>query len=166
MMILLSVMQISFISGLPFQMSNLNLILVILVLMLGFGDLYFVMWWSFGLGLVLDVFSFLPFGTHLIALPIAVYIAYFLLNNFFTNRSLYTFLALGAISTLVYELFLQLTNFLLNINNGDFSFVKSSSFWMIKLSQLEFNLLAMLIFFNLLHFLSKRLKPVFLIKKN
>jgi len=159
----LAVIQISFISGLPGAAGNLNLALVVLIFILGFGSFNFAWWWALGLGYLLEIFSFLPFGVLLISLVLAVVISQLLLNYFFTNRSLYSFLALTGLATVVYRLIIYL---LVLVLAGENLFVLTAGeFWLTLLGQLGFNLLAALFIFYLLHFLGRNFKPVFLKNK-
>lgn len=159
----LGVLQIAFISGLPGWPSNLNLVLVVLIFILGFTGLNFAVWWSVGISLMLEIFSFLPFGAYLVSLSLTVVIANFLLGYFFTNRSLYSFLALVALATLAYEL---ITNFitLIFIANNKYFFLAEPGFWVSILEQIVLNLLFTFFIYYLIHFLGRNLRPVFLIK--
>jgi rod shape-determining protein MreD len=165
LIIALAVTQFSFISGLPHGFNNLNLILVILVYILSrFGGIDFAIWWAIGLGFLLDILSFSYFGTYLVSLSLTIVIADFLLKNFFTNRSLYSFLALTGLTTIIYEFFLNGIYHVISLIDNK-SAIISSNFWSAKLVELGLNLVATLILFYLVHSISKRLKPVFLIKE-
>jgi len=161
----LVIFQLSFISGLPLGINNLNLILVILIFILSLFSLNLALWWVIGIGLMLDMLSFMPFGVYLACLSSTIIITSFLLNHFFTNRSLYSFFALVGITTIIYELFLNVSGYLiLVISNQELSIIINTNFWLIKLYQLSLNLLATLIIFFILNFISNRFKPVFLMK--
>ncbi len=151
----LAIIQLSFISGLPAGLNNLNLILVILIFILSLVNLNTAMWWAAGAGFLLDIFSFMPFGVYLVCLFLTIASANFLLANFFTDRSLYSFLALAGLATVIYEFFLTFWDWPASLNSG---------FWIEKISQLGFNLLAVLLIFYLVHYVSNRLKPVFLMR--
>ena len=154
--------QIAFISGLPGWFNNLNLLLVVLLFILGFVSLDLALYWALGAGLVLELFSFLPFGAYLVSLVLTVVVANFLLNYFFTNRSLYSFLALAALATAIYELIIYVTVFILaEISPGEFSL--DSNFLAASFKQIGLNLLGALLIFYLIHFLLRNFKPVFLI---
>lgn len=159
----LSALQIAFISGLPGWFSSLNLILVVLIFILGFVGFEAAMWWSLGTGLLLEIFSFLPFGIYLISFCLTMAIANFLLNYFFTNRSLYSFLALTALSTLAYELLVNLAAFFFLEAGGRF-FLMRSSFWSLVLEQIILNLLFTIFLYYVVHFFSRNFRPEFLIK--
>jgi hypothetical protein len=160
--LMLAVAQIALVSGLPEPLNNLNLILVVLIFILGFASFNFAVWWTFGIGLVLEIFFFLPFGTYLISLIATIIIANILLNYFFTNRSLYSFLALAALATVVYEL---MTNFMSLIFLENKFFLTEPNFWTSGLEQIGLNLLFTVLIYYLVHFFGVNLRPVFLIKK-
>lgn len=160
--ITLAVAQISFISGLPASLNDLNLVLVILTFILGFVSFRLAAWWSLGVGLTLDVFFFLPFGTYLISLILTVVIADFLLDYFFTNRSLYSFLALVALATLAYGLIINFLS-LIFFEANKFFFLAEPNFWFLTLKQIGLNLLFTVFIYYLIHFFGSNLKPVFLI---
>ena len=108
----LFVIQLAFISGLPGWFGNLNLILVVLIYILGLSSFQAAWWWSIGLGILLDVYYFLGFGIYLLSLSSAIFLTYLLLNNFFTNRSLYSFLALTFFGSVSYKVVLYFLSFI------------------------------------------------------
>jgi hypothetical protein len=160
----LAALQVAFISGLPGWFSSLNLILAILIFILGFVSFNFALWWSVAVGFMLEIFSFSPFGVYLVGLSLTIIIANFLLNHFFTNRSLYSFLALAALATLIYELLRRFFILLFTQASGSF-FLARVDFWLLVFKQIVMNLLFTFTIYYLVHFLGKNLRPVFLIKK-
>ena len=165
LMILLLIFQVAFISGLPSVFSNINLVLVVLILVLGFSNYRSSLIWAMGIGLLLDMYFFTFFGINTIALLIALVSTNFLLENTFTNRSLYTYLALTAFASLLHEVSIVLLNllytFLFSINIPyDFS----GMFWMDELYKIVANLALVFILFYMLSFFSKRFRPMFLIR--
>ncbi|MFH1582843.1 MAG: hypothetical protein ABIB72_00795 [Candidatus Falkowbacteria bacterium] len=164
LIISLGVVQIALVSGLPGMASNLNLALVVLIFILGFSNFDFAILWTIGLGFLLEIFSFLPFGTYLFSLSLTIIIANFLLTYSFTNRSLYSFLALTGLATIIYELII---NFfvLIFIEINSFASIAVSNFWFSIIEQIGLNLLFTFIIYYIIYFLGKSLKPVFLIKK-
>ena len=156
--------QISLISGLPDLVGDLNLVLVVLIFILGFSNFDFAVWWTIGVGFLLEVFSFLPFGAYLVSLSLTLMVANFLLNYFFTNRSLYSFLALTGLATVIYELiinFYVLIFIEINLVAGS----AAGNFWFFRLEQIGLNLSLALIIYYIIYFLGRNFKPVFLIKK-
>ena len=159
----LTAIQISFISGLPGAFGDFNLILVVLVFILGFASFNLALWWAVGAGLMLEAVYFFPFGSQLISLGLTVVIANFLLNYFFTNRSLYSFLALVALATVAHKLVINFIVLLFNQTSPPL-FIFSSDFWVLLFEQMILNLLVTVFIYYLIHFFSRNLKPVFLIK--
>lgn len=163
LIISLALVQVAFISGLTGWLNNLNLLLVVLLFILGFANLDLALAWALGLGLALELFSFLPFGAYLASLALTVVAANFLLDYFFTNRSLYSFLALTGLATAIYELIIYAMVFILaEISPGEFS--PSGDFLAASFKQIGLNLLGTLLIFYIIHFLLRNFKPVFLVK--
>lgn len=165
LIICLTAIQISFIPSLPFQINHFNLILVILIFILNLYGLRTALWWSAGAGLLLDIFSFSFFGIFLISLSASVVFVYFLLKNFFTNRSLYSFLVLTVVFTIFYEMILGFLNYFISIflTAANLSFL-TMVFWQDLFYQLVFNLATVIMIFYFVNFFSNKLKPAFLLK--
>jgi len=61
-------------------------------------------------GLIMDIFSSLPFGIFLVCFFLSAVISELLLFSFFTNRSFYSVMSLGIITTIIFNiLFLVLS---------------------------------------------------------
>jgi len=163
LIVFLGAVQLALISGLPGPAGNLNLALVVLIFILGFSSFDFVVAWAVGLGFLLEIFSFLPFGAYLISFSLTIIIVSWLLNYFFTNRSLYSFLALTGLATIIYELMI---NFIVLIFVGInlLALITSDNFWYFLLEKIGLNLLFSFIIYYIIYFLGRSLKPVFLIK--
>jgi rod shape-determining protein MreD len=157
--------RLSFISALPGWFNSFNLILAIIIFILALGSLKLALWWAIGAGVLLDIFSFSPFGVFLISLCLAVVIVNFLLTNFFTNRSLYSFFALIIFFTLFYEFILNIVFYFLRLISSEAAFfMLNINFWKNLSTQIVLNLIAVLIIFYAINFASNRLKPAFLAK--
>ena len=169
LIVLLALVQISFINSLPKVASSLNLILIILIFLLILTNFKLALIWAVSLGYLLDLFSFYPFGIYLVSLSLTIVIAHFLLTNFFTNRSLYSFLALVAIATINYEIFINSITYLINLTSSNTSSYQiinfNYHFWQIKCWELGSNLLITIFLFYLISFIGKSLRPVFLAKQ-
>lgn len=165
LVIILALIQFSLISGLPAGLENLNLVLVVLIFALSLYSLESALWQAVGVGLILDIFSFLPFGVFLVSLFLSCLAANFLLVNFFTNRSFYSFLALTAITSFFYGLIFNLINHFFQFDLVEKTFfIFNPSFWQAFVFQMIFNLISVIIIFYMVNFLSKKLKPAFLEK--
>ncbi len=127
-------------------------------------NLDYALWWAIGLGFILDNFSFSIFGIHIISLILFAIIANFLLVHFFTNRSLYSYLALISLSTIIYEIFITAAYYTISRLSGLNQFIFTAYFFTGKIYELILNLLITVVLFYLLNYMSKKLKPVFLLK--
>lgn len=162
----LASIQFSFISGLPAWFNSLNIILIALIFVLSLYGIDTAFWWAIGAGFFMDIFSFSPYGIYLAGLCLATIAAYFLLNNFFTNRSLYSFLALTFMTTILYELVLNFLDFLIKSFFADnVYFFMKKAFWLGLVSQIALNLIFVIIIFYFINLTSNKLKPAFLVKK-
>ncbi|GEM_PF-192305 len=166
LIIALSAVQLSFISSLPGYLNDLNLILVVLVFVLGLGGLNQALWWAVGAGVLLDIFSFYPFGVFLIGLSLSVMAVNLLLTNFFTNRSLYSFFGLTIFFTLFYNLILNTFFYFLSPVGAETAlFVFDVKFWTNLFARVAVNMAAALIVFYIVNFAGNKLKPAFLEKQ-
>ncbi len=162
----LFILQYAFISGLPWWFANINLILIFLIFILGMGKINIAFWWMFGLGLLLEIFSFMPFGIIFISLGLAFILAYILLINFFADKTLYSFLAITLITTMLYEFLLYLLNYLVGfVARSNVNFAVDARFFLQKFEGLILNLLLVVMAYYVINYLSRNLKPVFLIRK-
>jgi len=165
LILFLVVTQLAFVSGLPAWLSNLNVVLVVLIMILGFGSFRNALLGAIIVGAFLDMFSFSLFGLNIFVLLMSVLLANFLLENVLTNRSLYTFLALIFSVSLLHELLIFVSVFLLAVFFGRSLMLDlSSGFWMDELSKITVNLILTFILFHVISFFNKRFKPMFLIR--
>lgn len=156
--------QIFLISSLPSLAGDLNLVLVVLIFILGFLNFNFAVWWSLGIGFLLEIFSFQPFGAYLFSLSLTIIIANFFLNYFFTNRSLYSFLALTGLATMIFEFIFSFLGSIFS-QVSSFAWITAGDFWFFLFKQAGLNLLSAFIIYYIIHILGRNLKPVFLLKK-
>lgn len=163
---LIALFQIGFVKALPIWFSEVNLILLVLVFFLGFDRLKTVLFWGAGMGIIYDLYAFVFFGVHTMSLLITIFLAYFLMVNFLTNRSLYSFLVLTSFTIFCFEFFsFIIINISSLIFNQEFLFVFNKAFFLYKMYGLFLNLFLMSIFLYLFNFFSPKFKPVFLRKK-
>lgn len=165
LLFLLFIFQMAFVSGLPSWFSNINAVLVVLTLIMGFGDLKTSLVWAVILGTFLDMYSFSVFGLNIFCLALALLAANFLLENLLTNRSLYSILALVAIASLVFQLAsLAIVSLYGLFSPGGIGLELSIHFFLDELSKVIGNMLLAFILFHVLSFISKRFRPMFLIR--
>lgn len=166
-MLFLSIFQVAFISALPGWFNNINFLILVLVFILSLKGFAYSFWWAFGAGFILEIYSFLPFGVYVFSLCSAIMFANFLLINFFTNRSLYSYLAISSVAIFIYEFFLYFSNLLIRyFASSNFIFNINKNFFWDKISVLMINVLVMTILFYVINFINKNFKPVFLIKSS
>lgn len=166
LIVISSLIQFSFISILPFGLDNFNFALVALIVILLVSSFSTSLWWAIGVGFLLDIYSFLPFGVYLACFFFTVLVANFLLVNFFTDRSLYSFLALIFLSSICFNfLFYSFIYFLEIFGVTSAVVVLGRIFWINLTWQIFFNTLAVFILFYVVNFVSQRLRPVFLKRK-
>ncbi|RMD59399.1 hypothetical protein D6821_01315 [Candidatus Parcubacteria bacterium] len=153
--------QVAFIAELPLGLANINLVLVVLVVLLILGKESTVWAWAIALGAVEDIYSFYPFGKHLIGMIAALLVARVLLHRFFTNRSLYAFIALGTVAVVCFFVFGY--GWVAGIY---FLAGKQFAAWRLLGERLIGGVLAnallMVVAFYILNYLSLNFKPVFL----
>lgn len=163
--VFLVAVQLSFISGLPSGLNNLNLVLVALIFILAVSGLKFSVWWAIAAGLFMDMLSFLPFGTYLLSLVVIAFLIDFSLHGLFTNRSLYTFMALTALATFSYSVLIKLASYIMHFLSGsEFYLILNKAFWINELNQLVLNIVLTAVVFYFFNLLTVKLKPVFLIR--
>jgi cell shape-determining protein MreD len=167
LVIALVIFQIAFISATPVWLRELNLIIVFLVLSLEWSGGYKTIWWFLLIGLLYDIYFPLRFGFFIILWPMIFLFAAFLAKNFFTNRSLYSFLGITFFATVFYYLVYNVSFYFADFFSGGKSalFLLVKNFWLRLGDGLIVNILAVIILFYSTNLISDRLKPVFIIKK-
>lgn len=159
----LVVFQLGFIKGLPGWLNSVNLMLVVLVFLTSLSGFRAAFAWAVGMGLLLDIYSYIFFGAHILILAACAYLLHFLIVNFFTNRSLYAFLALIFFGFLGYEILLFSFSYLahvLGVAGPDWNFGRN--FWWHELQGVITNGALVLLVFYALNIISNTFKPVFL----
>lgn len=73
----------------PYPLNQLNVVLISLMWLAFYTDQKIVIWLSLLLGLLMELFSALPFGIYLIVIIITIAALRFGLKRIFTNRSIY-----------------------------------------------------------------------------
>lgn len=167
LIIFVTIFQLAFVNNLPAWLSQFNLIIIILIFARELGSSKKIIWWFLLIGFLFDIYSPLFFGFFLIFWPVVFLFYSILSSSFFTNRSLYSFLGLTIFTTLFYYSFLHLGFYLLKVFSGGgvVFFLLVKNFYLNLLFGICLNLIAVLIIFYLINFISNKLKPVFLFKK-
>ncbi|MFH1744832.1 MAG: rod shape-determining protein MreD [bacterium] len=161
-LITLTALQLSFLNSLPRPFGNFSLVIIVLIFMLGLRDDWLAIWWAAGVGVLFDFFSFYPFGIYIVSFSAMILLTKFLLVNFITNRSLYSFLTLCLFAGFIYKFFVYLLIFLLFfLEKKDFPFIMDKSFFFSEFIFLAINSVGVAIIFYLLSKAVKKLRPAF-----
>lgn len=107
------IIQLSIAGSLDGFFSGINFVLFYLVYVFIFYDIETSLIVGIFSGFFLDFFSFYFFGVYSLSIVVTIFIANFFLLNFFTNKSIYSFLALGLFFCFFYYL---ISGFLIYIN--------------------------------------------------
>ncbi len=89
---------------------------VILTFILFIFDYKLALFWGIGIGFLLDIFSTLPFGSHLIILFLIVLFLYLLTKHLITKRSFLSILILTLMATFLYDILLYFIKLLIRSN--------------------------------------------------
>ena len=158
LIIAICILQVSLFSIWRHPLNNLNLVLVLIIFVTVIVDYRRGLWWAFGAGLFLELFSNLNFGIITISLLTTTIILNLLFNVLFTNRSLYSLLILAFLGNLSYNLIITLGE-LLKFNLSTLITLK----YLYQISWgVILNLTTLTIIFLVFNFLTKKLKSVFL----
>ncbi len=162
LILVVAILQISFVVNLPIFLSYLILPILVFIFLLVFFNLEMTLFWGIGFGIIFDIFYFSIFGLYLFVYFLTILVINFLLKNFFTNRSLYSMLALtifAVLANFIFSLiFIFLSGFILQTQVMHFNLI----FLYPLFKQLLVNIPAMILLFYLINYLSQGFKPVFL----
>ncbi len=113
--------------------------------------------------MLLDFYSFLPFGVFIVLfISLSVFI-YLLSDRVFTNRSLYSFWALTFFATIFCRfLFEFLRYFSKSFVSQTELLLLHNDFWISLGEAIAVNLILMLVLFYIFNFVSNRFRPVFI----
>ena len=157
----LVILQVTFLSAFGAYFAGFNLVLAGLIFLFFLVDFAKIVFFIIFAGILLDLYSSLPFGIFLVSLFVAAIISEIIIFNFLTHRSFYSVLSLGLIATLCFNssfLILVTAAYLLGLS--DFSI--SGGFWLELIYQIiNIGLLLTAMFF-LTNSLSKKFKPNFI----
>lgn len=98
-LIVLGVIQVSFLSTWPAPVNSVNLLLALVIFITVLLSYEQALAWGFGAALFLELFSVLPFGVTTVSMLATIVAMNALFKNFFTNRSFYSLLLLGYFGT-------------------------------------------------------------------
>lgn len=161
--VFLVIWQRSFIVALPGWLKYLNTPLVVLIFILVLSGAVSAGWWAAGVGAVMDIYSFTPFGVFTLVFLLTIIGSNFLFQRFLTNRSLYSFLVLILFATFFYEFLLGVSDHLIiSLGSNPGIFIFNKGFWSALGRQIMTNAGATFLIFYLFNFISNRFRPVFI----
>lgn len=159
----LIVLQFTFISSIsfPFNLINLPLLLLILIVILGKKNNY--LYFAFLIGFVFAVFSFDFFPLYIIIFLLTAITSRYLQLSFFTNRSIYSFIVITAFATVIFNFSYQLIDYIINTyqNSSNF-FLTQSWFWQALGYKLVLHSIIIILLFYIINFTTRRLRPYLL----
>jgi cell shape-determining protein MreD len=159
----LTIIQYSFIETLPFWLGHTNILIVALIFTMSLKGRNYAFFWGGGIGLLFDIYSFLPFGIFTFLFIAVTAFIYLLSNSFFTNRSLYSFWALTFFATFFFRFVFESLRYFLNFFNSEASlFLLQKDFWLTLGEGIIMNLFLMMVLFYIFNFVSNRFRPVFI----
>jgi len=157
----LILLQLAVEGNLNFFGGRVNLSLVVLIILINLADISWVVAFSVATGLLLDVYSGLPFGILTASLFLSGVVLKLLFLNFFTNFSFYSLLLLGLIAVIAYNLiFIAIIGSIYFAGWSDY--LPRTDYMFKVLWQIGTTEAIMAAAYYLINPLSRRFRPVFL----
>ncbi|PIR95009.1 hypothetical protein COT95_01035 [Candidatus Falkowbacteria bacterium CG10_big_fil_rev_8_21_14_0_10_37_6] len=165
--VILFLLQNSFLPAAPSFFQHANIILVYCVLLLLISNVNFSLYNALLLGLLMDIYSPNLFGANIFSLLAAVFLSYIFFRQFFTDKSVYTFIFLISIATIFFNIFYSAIVFVANFITVEFDFAEffAKRFFLGIFYSIVLNNILTALAFYVVSYFSTRLKP-FLIKIN
>ncbi|MBU2235922.1 hypothetical protein KKA01_02575 [Patescibacteria group bacterium] len=165
MIIAVLTIQLSFIDPFTTGIAPISIILLLIALLAFRLEIIPLLWWSFGIGAIHEIFSILPFGTFTIITVLTATALYFLLNNVLTNKSLFPFVLLAIVGSAIYNLLLLLASTVFYaMNSIEVSLYQVPNLWTGILQQALINGAAAFVLFLLIRLLTRRFQNQFLVR--
>jgi len=153
-LLVVTILQLAWINQWPDAWPQPDLILVTLIFWLFAVGWSETKWWVAGTAAILGVTSFYPLALYVILWLLLFYCLYYLLVKIFTNKSIYSLIALMVLGTVGQYLGLMLLS-------HDWS---APLWWLIFSKKIIANALVTGIIYYLLRWRDKRLVPFFMVK--
>lgn len=109
LILLITILQLSLLPFLDF-LTHLNLTLCSIIF-ITLANYWQGLWWALGAGLILDLYSSLPFGSLTLILLLTTILINFIFKKLFTHRTFPALLSLGLIATLFYQITFLILNY-------------------------------------------------------
>ncbi|HPT08126.1 MAG TPA: hypothetical protein PLE28_00280 [bacterium] len=130
--------------------ARCDLILFFIIWLFIFRDFKVSILFSFIIGIIMDIFSFYPFGLYTFSFLLTIVLANFFWQNLFTNRSIYSFLVVSLFITIFYNLFSYFLIYLVNKNSLGISWF-GGNFWLNLLLEIVWMFFGVIISFYFLN---------------
>lgn len=151
---------------LPYPFNNFDFLIIILVFVLFIFNKRLALLLALGLGLIMDFYYFPSIGINLAAFFITLLLTDFLLVNFFTDKSLYSLLALVSSAYLTFYSVFYFFNYLVSLfTKSGLPVIFNRYFFVSRVYGWLLSLLTVSIVFYIFNYISKRYQPFFLTKK-
>lgn len=151
----LFLLQVGFISALPYPLNSLNLVLSVIIFFTVLINYQTALWLAFISGVFLDLFSPLFWGAVTGAFLLTVILTNLVFNYIFTNRSIYSLMVLALFGTFINAFVISFFIFYA----ADYY---QLAWFKIFLWQPLFNLIFLVVLFQAVNFTTKKFKSVFL----
>lgn len=145
--------------SLPYPISQTNILLAGLLLFLFINESGSVVWLAFFLHLLVEPYSISPYGIILFSGTIALLIAYWGYKYLFSNKSLFTVIALSIISISIYRLIYLFLLVFIRLTSSEGTNILFSS---VIISYLWETIFTSIVVALLYIFIIKVVKPVFM----
>lgn len=156
----IAVIQITFMGSFGDYFASFNLLLSIIIILLFLIDFKWVVYFTIISGLVLDIYSSLPFGIFMFSMFFSISISYFLLLNFFTNRSFYSVIFVGLSAILSFNVIFLIFSVITYLF-GFSDFYIDKSYWFKLAYQMINTSIILSVLFVIINLFSRKFKPNF-----
>lgn len=159
--ILIAICDITIIPGLSFGSSHIHIFPLALIFVFLLSNIRLASIWVLVGGLLLEIFSFGGYGFHIAGLLISLACIVLLFERVMTNRSVYSVSTVAVIISLIYNFSL-----LLQASSTDGQVIHWKTFFSNQAFVSLYSALISVIIFYLINAVTRRLRPVFLAKKD
>lgn len=111
---LIFILHIGIANILPYPFNHINVVFLVLAWQIFFDNRPRAIWYLLPLAFLLELFTVAPFGINTASLFISLIFTKWLLDNIFTNRSVYIVFLASVISLTIYRVSFIFFNYLIN----------------------------------------------------
>lgn len=159
--LILTILDLTFMPRLAGGGEFLHLFPLALIFVFLLSNVRLAAIWALGGGLLAELFEFGPYGFHLIGLVLVLGVIVLLFERVMTNRSLYAVSVVAIAVTVVYDLSLVTGEYL-----GGHQAIPTRLFLQHEGLAILYSVVVSLLSFYIINGITRRLRPVFLAKKD